>query len=276
MPLRETLTMQLETIHTKSSSTSKVTVVLLHGVCFAAWYWENNFQPWFTDKGYDVIAISYRNHGKSEKKGSLKWRTINEYIEDVHNVVSKIEGDLYLIGHSMGGFITQHYLQKHPSPKLKKAVLLCTVPASGIGGATWQVIKTYPFSFLKALLSFSFVPVFNQKAKAKKLMFAPTVSVELVDAVVPRMQDESFRSYLDMMLFNLPSTKKVSIPVLVIGGADDFLIRPNALQKAVARLEVELIMMPGGHNINLEVDWERVAEKIELFFNDPTAEKEVR
>ncbi len=277
--------MHIETIHTSTTAngvsqplveqTPKGTVVLLHGVCFAAWYWETNFQPWFTEKSYEVIAVSYRNHGKSEKKGSLKWRTINEYIDDVHSVVSKIEGPVFLIGHSMGGFIVQHYLKKHPSLKIKKAVLLCTVPASGIVGATLQVIKTYPFSFLQALLRFSFIPVFNNKQKAKKLMFAPTVTDALIDAVVPRMQDESFRAYIDMMFLNLPSTKPSNAPLLMIGGADDFLVRPNSLKKAAAKLNVELAIMPGGHNINMEQGWERVAEKIDLFFNTEKGEHRV-
>ncbi|MBX9784196.1 MAG: alpha/beta hydrolase [Chitinophagaceae bacterium] len=259
--------MFIETIHTKPSSAPKATIVLLHGVCFGAWYWENNFQPWFTAKGYDVIAISYRNHGNSEQKGSLKWRTINEYVEDVHSVVSKIDGTVYLIGHSMGGFIVQHYLQKHPSANIKKAVLLCTVPASGIGGATWQVIKAYPFSFLKALFTFSFAPVFNAKTKAKKLMFAPEVKDELIDAVVPRMQDESFRAYLDMMLLNLPKAKQPGIPLLIIGGEDDYLINKKALVKNTKQLGAELVMMRGGHNINLEEGWENVAERVEFFFS---------
>jgi pimeloyl-ACP methyl ester carboxylesterase len=276
--------MQVETIHTKPSSSSKGTIVLLHGVCFGAWYWQNNFQPWFTNNGYDVISISYRNHGNSESKGSLRWRTINEYVEDVHSVVSKINGDVYLIGHSMGGFIVQHYLQKHPSANIKKAVLLCTVPANGIGGATWQVIKAYPFSFLKALFTFSFKPVFNNKQKAKKLMFAPAVSDALIDEVVPRMQDESFRAYLDMMFLNLPKVKPpgfvqpltnnnpsgktpevYSVPLLIIGGEEDYLINKNALVKNAKQLRAELVMMKGGHNINLEEGWENVAERIEEF-----------
>jgi pimeloyl-ACP methyl ester carboxylesterase len=257
--------MQLESIHTKPSSPSKGTIVLLHGVCFGAWYWQTNFQPWFTNKGYDVIAISYRNHGKSEHKGSLRWRTINEYIEDVHSIVSKLETDVYLIGHSMGGFIVQHYLQQHPSVQIKKAVLLCSVPASGISGATWQVIKAYPFSFLQALFTLSFKPVFNSKAKAKKLMFTPAVSDMLIDEVVPKMQDESFRAYLDMMLFNLPKGKSSSIPLLMIGGEEDFLIRKQSLQKNAQQLGAELVMMKGGHNINLEEGWEQVAQRIEDF-----------
>jgi pimeloyl-ACP methyl ester carboxylesterase len=272
--------MQIEAIHTKSSSPSKGTVVLLHGVCFGAWYWENNFQPWFTEHGYDVIAISYRNHSKSESKGSLRWRTINEYIEDIHSVVAAITGDVYLIGHSMGGFLLQHYLQKHPSSKIKKAVLLCTVPANGIGGATWQVIKTYPFSFLHALVTFSFKPVFN--TKAKRLMFANHFPDDELQPIVARMQDESFRAYLDMMILNLPSTKPPGfskaitnsepltktpeVSVLMIGGEDDFLVRPSALKKNAKQLNAELVLMKGAHCINMEEGWERVAERIEQFF----------
>lgn len=259
------LFMQIETIHTKPSSPSKGTIVLLHGVCFGAWYWQTNFQPWFTENGYDVIAISYRNHGRSEQNGSLRWRAINEYIEDVHSVVSKLETDVFLIGHSMGGFIVQHYLQKHPSAKIKKAVLLCSVPASGIGGATWQVMKTYPLSFIQALFTFSFKPVFNSKAKAKKLMFAPSVSDALIDEVVPKMQDESFRAYLDMMLLNLPKRKASSIPLLMIGGEEDFLIHKQSLEKNAQQLGAELVMMKGGHNMNLEEGWDAVALRIEDF-----------
>lgn len=265
-PLREAFNMQIETIPTKSSSSSKGTIVLLHGVCFGAWYWQNNFQPWFTQHGYDVIAVSYRNHGKSECKGSLRWRTINEYIEDVHSVVSTIEGDVYLIGHSMGGFIVQHYLQKHPSSNIKKAILLCSVPASGISGATWQVMKAYPLSFLKALVTMSFVPVFNTYTKAKRLMFANNFPDAQLQPIVARMQDESFRAYLDMMLLNLPSTKPTGVPLLMIGGVDDFLVRPSALKKNAQQLNTELILMKGAHCINMEEGWKRVAERIDLFF----------
>jgi pimeloyl-ACP methyl ester carboxylesterase len=263
--------MFIETIHTKSSSSSKGTVVLLHGVCFGAWYWENNFQPWFTEKGYDVISISYRNHGSSEKRGSLKWRSINEYVEDVQSVVSKIEGDVYIIGHSMGGFITQHYLHKYPSLKIKKAVLLCTVPNNGIGGATLQVIKTYPFSFLKGLFTLSFIPVFNNYTKAKQLMFAEKFPDDELQPIVARMQDESFRAYLDMLFLNLPAAKSTSVPLLLIGGENDFLIRPSSFKKFAKQVNAELVFMKGAHNINMEDGWEKVAERIEEFFD---AEKE--
>ena len=33
-----------------------------------AWCWSDNFLPWFAEQGYDVHAISLRNHAGSEKK----------------------------------------------------------------------------------------------------------------------------------------------------------------------------------------------------------------
>lgn len=259
--------MQLEVIHTKPISPSKGTVVLLHGVCFAAWYWEDNFQPWFTTNGYEVIAISYRNHGQSEKKGSLRWRTINEYIEDIEQIVSKIQGPVYLIGHSMGGFLVQHYLGKHATSKIKRAVLLCTVPTAGIWGATWHIIKQYPFQFLMALLTISFKPVFKNEKRAGRLMFSPGFSKEKLKTIVPRMQDESFRANLDMLLLNLPYTNYIYTPLIVIGGKDDFMIPPSAIKKTAAKLHAEAYILNGGHNINMEDGWEKVAEQIEVFFN---------
>jgi len=259
--------MLIETKHTKPISASKGTVVLLHGVCFAAWYWEDNFQPWFTANGYEVIAISYRNHGQSEKTGSLRWRTINEYIEDIEQIVSKIQGSVYLIGHSMGGFLAQHYLSKHATSKIKRAVLLCTVPTAGIWGATWQIIKHYPFQFLQALITMSFKPLFNNEKRAGRLMFSPGFSKEKLKTIVPRMQDESFRAYLDMLLLNLPYTNYIYTPLIVIGGKDDFMIPPSAIKKTAAKLHAEAYILNGGHNINMEDGWEKVAEQIEVFFN---------
>jgi pimeloyl-ACP methyl ester carboxylesterase len=258
--------MQLEIIHTKPHSTSLGTIVLLHGVCFGAWYWETNFQPWFTTNGYEVISISYRNHGNSEKKGSLKWRSIKEYVEDVHSIVSAIQGNIYLIGHSMGGFIVQHYLQKHPSPQIKKATLLCTVPASGIGGATFQIIKHYPVRFFMALFTLSFLPVFNNEQRAKHLMFSKHFSDDTLHSFFPRMQDESFKAYLDMLLLHLPSINNTGVPLLMIAGADDFLISTSSVEKNAKQLGAAFEIVEGGHNINWEAGWEDLAEKIKDFF----------
>jgi pimeloyl-ACP methyl ester carboxylesterase len=120
--------MNLETIISKSKNdSSKGQVVLVHGACMGAWCWTDNFLPWFADNGYDVHAISLRNHAGSEKKGSLRFKSVKEYVEDLRQVIESLPGPVFLIGHSMGGFTIQHYLTQ-PGPKVQKAVLLCSSP----------------------------------------------------------------------------------------------------------------------------------------------------
>jgi pimeloyl-ACP methyl ester carboxylesterase len=259
--------MYIETIYSKNKGiASKGTILLLHGVCFGAWYWEDNFLPWFADKGYEVIAMSYRNHGSSEVKGSIKWRRINEYLKDIDQVVKNINGDIYIIGHSMGGFLTQHYLQKFPNIQIKKSVFLCTVPASGVGGATWQIIKTYPLQFIHAVCTFSFLPVFRNHARTKKLMFSHISKTESIAPIINQMQDESFLAYLDMLLLNRPTIKKLSTPSLFIAAAQDFLINPTAIERNAQELDAEFLLVDGAHNINLEDGWKNVAHQIADFF----------
>lgn len=258
--------LQLETHTTKPTGAAKGTIILLHGVCFSAWYWHNNWQPWFTEAGYEVISMSYRNHGSSEKKGALRWRRIKEYIIDVHQVVSHCNGPIYLIGHSMGGFIAQHYLQQFTNPCIKKTVLLCTVPYSGIIGATWQIARYYPGSLAKAVATLSFRPIFSSKQRVRQLLFSKNAPESLVAETMQGLQDESFLAYLDMLLLNLPGRPKHHVPLLYVAAENDFLIHVKALQKAAARSNARLLVCPGAHNLHMEAGWEPVADQIEQFF----------
>ena len=39
----------------------------MHGAYHAAWCWEEHFIPFFYAHGYNVYAMSFRNHGNSER-----------------------------------------------------------------------------------------------------------------------------------------------------------------------------------------------------------------
>lgn len=256
----------LETHYTNPTGPAKGTIVLLHGVCFSAWYWHNNWQPWFTKAGYRVISMSYRNHGSSAGRGSLRWRRIYEYVADVHQVVSGCSGPVYLIGHSMGGFVAQHYLQRYGSQQVVKAVLLCTVPHRGIMGATLQIARHHPLAFAKALAMLSFRPIFSSKQRVRQLLFSNNAPESLVAETMQRLQDESFLAYLDMLLLNLPGRPRHPVPLLYVAAENDFLIHVNTLQKAAARSNARLLVSPGAHNLHMEAGWLPLAEQIQQFF----------
>jgi pimeloyl-ACP methyl ester carboxylesterase len=157
--------MKLEIIQQQQASNNG-TIVFIHGACMGAWVWKDNFLPYFFDKGFNTVAISLRNHGSSENNGKLRWTSIKEYVDDLTQVVDSIDGPIYLVGHSMGGFTVQHYLEK-PSSKVKAAVLLCSVPNTGLWKLVARLLVDFPFRFLIANVSLSWLPIVKDKIGLK-------------------------------------------------------------------------------------------------------------
>ncbi len=93
-------------------------ILFVHGVWHAAWCWDEHFLPYFAEKGFTAYALSLRHHGKSQSTGSIRWIRGAEYVEDVAQVVEMIGQTPVLIGHSMGGYIVQKYLERPLSGRL--------------------------------------------------------------------------------------------------------------------------------------------------------------
>ena len=104
----------LEVIDKGSSTESHpVPVLFVHGTWHAAWCWDEHFLDFFADKGYRAVALSLRGHGASSLSKPLKSCSIADYVDDVDAVVGELGSPPVLIGHSVGGFIVQKYLDGH-------------------------------------------------------------------------------------------------------------------------------------------------------------------
>jgi alpha-beta hydrolase superfamily lysophospholipase len=108
--------MRLQVIHRPQlNAATKGHLVLIHGACMGAWVWEDNFVPFFHQQGYEVHAISLRGHAGSPNEKPIKWTSIMDYKADLLQYVSTLEGPIFVIGHSMGGFTIQHAMNELPS-----------------------------------------------------------------------------------------------------------------------------------------------------------------
>lgn len=248
----------------------------MHGACHAAWMWEDNFAPWFAQNGFDVYAMSLRNHGSSDSVANLKNIRIQEYVKDLASVVDILKGPVYLIGHSMGGFVIQHYLM-HEHEKVSKAVLLCSIPPHGLWRITWKTLWQFPLVFLQSNFTRSLTPIFKNPIIASRYIFSGKATMARTKAIVERLQDDSFRAYIDALFLNLPKPEKITTPVLVVGGEDDFLFGPKDIQATADAYGVEAHIIKGAsHNLMMEHGWEYTARLIYDFFNsDLTAKEEV-
>jgi len=258
--------MELEILQRKATTEkSKGNILFRHGACMGAWCWTDNLLPWFANQGYDTFALSLRNHGKSPNRGSTTFRTIKEYVQDLSDTLANIPGEVHVVGHSMGGFVLQHYL-KNPGNKVGKGILLCSAASHGAGTLVKKLVQDFPIGFLKSNLTLSWLPILADKRHARKVMFRQDITDVRMDAILSNMKDESFLVFLELFFMNLPDPKKVNKPIMVIGAEKDYLIPEKDTRKMAAAYGVDPFIIPeASHNFFLEDEWEYVAENMLAF-----------
>ena len=253
--------MRLETVTEEPvSRANSIPILFVHGMSHAAWCWTEHFLPYFARHGYVSHALSLRGHGDSEGRERLRWTTLDEYISDVTRVASQMERPPVLVGHSMGGMIVQKYLESHEAPA---AVLLASVPPRGVIQATLRAALRHPLVFMKSNLLMSMRPMLGSPQLAKEALFSADMPEDKVMQYFSRLQDESYRAYLDMMGPNLPQPERVQTPMLVMGAADDNLISPAEVEATAHAYHTQAEMFPGmAHDMMLETGWQTVADRI--------------
>ena len=139
--------MNLELVSYAPQSAPRPTPVLfVHGAWHGAWCWEN-FLPYFAKHGYEAHALSLRGHGQSEGHAGLRWHSAAQgYVADVAQIAATLRAPPVVVGHSMGGYTVQKYLETHTAPA---GVLLASIPASGLLGFDLRAALRHPVAFLK-------------------------------------------------------------------------------------------------------------------------------
>lgn len=119
----------------------KAVVQIAHGMVETAARYERLAMA-LTQEGYVVYANDHIGHGKTagtvEKVGHLPEDGFNRMLQSMHQLTELIKMehpglDVFLLGHSMGSFLAQHYIQEFGS-ELKGVVLSGTAgKAKGLG-----------------------------------------------------------------------------------------------------------------------------------------------
>ena len=234
-------------------------LLFVHGAYAAAWCWEEHFLQFFADAGYASYAVSLSGHGGSPGRKQLDSFSINDYGRDVAAVVAELPAPPVLIGHSMGGFVLQKYLERHQAPA---AVLMCAVPPQGILSAAVGMMFSKP-GMMKDLNNL----MGGGKASLETLreaLFAQPVELEDLKRYYRNTQSESHRAIWDMSLFGMPRIGRVKrTPLLVQGAEHDHLIPASLVEMTARTYGVEAHIFSGmGHGLMLERDWILPARQI--------------
>lgn len=205
-------------------------VVFSHGWPLTADAWDAQML-FLGQQGYRVIAHDRRSHGRSTQ--TWTGNEMDTYADDLAALFEHLDlKDAVLVGHSTGGGEVAHYLGRHGTARVKKAVLIGAVPPvmlkseknpGGLPQEAFDQIRT---------------AVMNDRAQFYKDLSMPFYGYNRPGALVSEGVRESF--WLQGMMGGIKGEydciaafsetdftedlKKIDIPVLVLHGDDDQIV----------------------------------------------------
>ena len=234
-------------------------LLFVHGAFAGAWCWAEYFLPYFAKQGFRACALSLSGHGASPGHERLDWLSISDYVSDLEQAVGTIGGDPVIVGHSMGGFVVQKYLERARAPGV---VLMASVPPQGLLSSSIALAFSNPglFADVNSMMHHSRVSL----DALHKVLFAGPVATDRLRSYYRRMQPESQRAMWDMTFFNLPNLRRERCPpMLVMGAARDVLVPVSQAEQAASYYGTEAEIFPDmGHLMMLETEWQKVADRV--------------
>jgi pimeloyl-ACP methyl ester carboxylesterase len=247
----------------KGSATAAHPVPLLfvHGSWHAAWCWDEKFLGFFADRGYRAVALSLRNHGNSYRK-KPRSSSVADLVNDVVSVANSLPAEPVVVGHSMGGFVVQKYLETHSAPA---GVLLASMPVSGASRALVRILGRHPLRAARASLRGKSLHALNTPQAVRQNFYSASTPEADIARYAALLDEEcSGRQSLDMTMLSLPKPQRVTTPLLVLGAEYDACFSQDEVRKTARAYGTEAVFFPDmGHNMMLEPGWQAVAEEID-------------
>lgn len=229
-------------------------VTFSHGWPLNSDSWESQM-IFLAAQGYRVVAHDRRGHGRS----SQPWEgnDMDHYADDLAAVINALDlKDVTLVGFSTGGGEVARYIGRHGTSRVKKAVLVSSVPplmlktADNPGGLPIEVFD----GMRKAALE-------NRSQLYLDIASGPFFGFNRPGATPNQGMIQSFwaqgmqgghkNTYDSIGAFSATDfradLKKFDVPTLVIHGDDDQVVPIDAAGRASAALvkDAKLIVYPG-------------------------------
>lgn len=243
------------------------TIVLIHGMYLTPDSWQE-WKTYFEKQGYTVMAPAWPQHERSVAElrvdsAALNRLTLAEVVDHYRQIIKALPEKPILIGHSMGGLVTQLLLQEGLAAA---GVAIDSAPPKGL--------ISLKYSFLKSNWG-----VINPFAPKTPLRLSPEqFAYGFVNTLPKAEQQRIYERYTvpeSRTVGKGPSTptaaidfSKPRVPLLLIAGAEDHTIPAslnyrNFKKYAKSPSTTEFVLFPGrSHFIIGQPGWQEVAKTV--------------
>jgi pimeloyl-ACP methyl ester carboxylesterase len=231
-----------------------------HGMWHGAWCW-HLWQALFALWGWESHAISLPGHAGSPLQRPIPLCTLDYYLGFIKREVERLPRPPVLMGHSMGGALTQWYLKYIGD--LPAAVLV----------APWASHHTIPdglprffrldfFGCLQMLPAWSAAPLIRTPRRAAEKLISPRALYSPEELFALLGPESALVMYQHNPPFWSPPAS-VGTPMLWLAGEQDAVIGERILRASAEYYRADFLLVEAaGHNLMMEHNYAHTAENI--------------
>lgn len=247
--------------YVESGNRQGTTIIFLHGFTDSWRSYEKVIPLLPTD--LHTISITHRGHGNSSKPEA--GYAIKDFAGDVAAFIkSKGLGPCIIVGHSLGGLITQQFALDHPD--LTKAIVIVSSDA-GFGNNPGLPEFRDEINKLRGSVDYAFADAFQKSTIVKPVDSAYIVQCVNESMKVPlRVWKDIINEIIKVDFSN--QLYKINVPALILWGSKDLIcsLDDQKLMKEKIKNSTLHIYEGTGHALHWE-DPERFADDIVKFVN---------
>jgi pimeloyl-ACP methyl ester carboxylesterase len=238
----------------------KTPILMQHGMWHGAWCWAD-WQKTLAELGWESHAHSLPGHAGSPVQRPIRWCTLGYYLRFWAAEVARQSRKPVLMGHSMGGALTQWYLKK-VGDDLPAAVLVASWNSHEMLSSVAHVGYRDPVGLALSLLNLTTAPIMRNPVSAAKVLLSDRAIIspeELYEKVGP----ESMWVLLQYLPLLWTPLKNPRTPLLWMIPDSDHAVLPGTQARSARFYHADTIHVPGaGHNVMMEPDHVELAGRI--------------
>lgn len=235
----------------------KTPLIFQHGAWHGAWCWQW-WQELFAEWGWVSHAHSLPSHGKSSAKRNIRLYTLGSYRDALTEQINRLDTPPVVIGHSMGGAITQWYLKDVRD--LPAAVLLASIP---LYDSILRYIIADPIGMALVSLQLHGKPLVRSPERVKHLFLSDNAMMTPED-LYEKLGSESVLVPLQLNPLTWHPKKNPDTAMLVMAAENDTIFTVDEQETLAKHYGADYHLIENtAHNVMMERNYQETAQYLQ-------------